>query len=77
MTNRITPEQATSRPHSLQQSRNDDRDNSRVFAFFIIVAVLVFAGALAYFFIVDKHAEGPARGATPPAAQMQDTTPAK
>jgi hypothetical protein len=62
--------QATSR----RQARSDDRDNSRVFAFFTIVAVVVFVGALLYFFAVDKRGEGPAHEASPPATQMQGGT---
>ncbi|MET3382557.1 MULTISPECIES: hypothetical protein [Variovorax] len=75
MTNQTTPRQTASRQQSLQHSRNDDRDNSRVFAFFIVVAVMVFVGALAYFFIVDKRARESAREVTPPAAHMHGTAP--
>jgi hypothetical protein len=60
---------------SKQQARSDERDNSRVFVFLIIAAIVVVAGALLYFFAVDKRVEGPAREATPPAAQMQGTVP--
>ena len=59
---------------SRRQARSDDRDNSRVFAFFTIVAVVVFVGALLYFFAVDKRGEGPAHESGPPAAQMQGGT---
>ncbi|MEZ2299331.1 hypothetical protein [Variovorax sp. RCC_210] len=59
---------------SRRQARSDDRDNSRVFAFFTIVAVVVFVGALLYFFAVDKRGEGPAHESSPPATQMQGRT---
>lgn len=43
----------------------DDRDNRRVFTWGATAAVVVFLGAVAYFFVVDKRAEAPQ---PPPAA---------
>jgi hypothetical protein len=58
-----------------QQARSDQRDNRRVFMFATIVAVVVFIGALMYFYAVDKRGEAPSNAAAPPAAQMQGTQP--
>ena len=50
------------------QETSDDRDNRRVFRWGASAAVIVFLGALAYFYAVDKRGEAPPR---PPAAQSQ------
>jgi len=60
-------------PSNRQQARSDERDNSRVLAFGVIVAVVVLIGALMYFYAVDKRGEGPAHETAPPAGQ---TSPA-
>ncbi|MDH6165465.1 hypothetical protein M2282_000593 [Variovorax boronicumulans] len=55
----------------------DDRDNRRVFAWGASAAVLVFLGALAYFYAVDKRGEAPAApAATQSAAQPAPAAPA-
>lgn len=43
-----------------RQARSDERDNSRVFAWGAGAAIVVFLGALGYYFVVDRRAEGPA-----------------
>jgi hypothetical protein len=58
---------------SHQQASNDDRDNSRVGIFLVVMFALVFLGALLYFFAVVKRAEGPVHEAPPPAAQSEGT----
>ncbi|NVM87958.1 hypothetical protein FHT32_001597 [Variovorax sp. SG517] len=64
-----------SEPSRRQQARNDRIDNQRVFVFSIAVAIIVMAGALLYFYAVDKRGEGPSHeasnDASPPAAQVQ------
>ncbi len=54
-----------------QQARNDDRENSRVFVYGACVALLVFIGALLYFYATDQRGEGPPTEAAPPAMQQQ------
>jgi hypothetical protein len=41
------------------QETGDDRDNRRVFAWGASAAILVFIGALTYFYAVDKRGEAP------------------
>lgn len=54
---------------------SDDRDNRRVFVWGACAAVIVFLGAVAYFYAVDRRGEAPPQ---PPAAQGQSAPqPAK
>ena len=61
--------------HAKRQARSDDRDNARVFRFGVATALVVFLGALAYFYAVDQRGEGPARETTPPPALTQPQAP--
>jgi hypothetical protein len=54
-----------------RQARNDDRENSNLFVYGAVVALLVFIGALLYFYAVDRRGEAPAQEGTPPAVQQQ------
>lgn len=62
-----------------RQARNDDRENSNLFVYGAVVALLVFIGALLYFYAVDRRGEGPAQEGTPPAVlqQQQPQAPAQ
>ncbi|WP_147400475.1 hypothetical protein [Acidovorax cavernicola] len=60
-----------SRTSARQQARNDDRENSRLFFYGAGVALVVFIGALLYFYAVDRRGEGPMHEGTPPAVQQQ------
>jgi hypothetical protein len=63
--------------HAKRQARRDDHDNARLFRYGVGVALLVFLGALLYFYAVDQRGEAPSTDATPPAAQtVPQTTPA-
>lgn len=53
-----------------QQARRDDRENSRLLVYGACVALVVFIGALLYFYAVDRRGEGPAHEGTPPAVQQ-------
>lgn len=59
-----------------RQARSDDRDNARLFRYGASVALLVFLGALLYFYAVDRRGEAPATDGTPPAAQTAPQAPA-
>ncbi|MDP9917286.1 hypothetical protein J2W24_002937 [Variovorax boronicumulans] len=61
---------AMNRISARRQARNDDRENSNLFVYGAVVALLVFIGALLYFYAVDRRGEGPAREGTPPAVQQ-------
>ncbi|MET3372641.1 hypothetical protein ABIC89_001689 [Variovorax boronicumulans] len=59
------------RSSARRQARNDDRENSRLFLYGACVALVVFIGALLYFYAVDRRGEGPAHEGTSPAVQQQ------
>ncbi|MBJ2154258.1 hypothetical protein [Variovorax sp. IB41] len=57
------------------EETGDDRDNRRVFTWGASAAVIVFLGALAYFYAVDKRGEAPPQA--PPAQSQPAPQPAK
>ncbi|PLC01464.1 hypothetical protein CY658_31525 [Variovorax sp. RO1] len=59
------------RSSARRQARNDDRENSNLFVYGAGVALLVFIGALLFFYAIDRRGEGPAHEGTPPAVQQQ------
>ncbi|QOF81095.1 hypothetical protein [Variovorax sp. 38R] len=59
------------RSSARRQARNDDRENSSLFVYGAGVALLVFIGALLFFYAIDRRGEGPAHEGTPPAVQQQ------
>jgi len=58
-----------------QQARSDERDNQRVFVFTAVAAVVVFIGALVYFYAVDQRGEGPTNEIAAPSAAMHRERP--